>query len=212
MTNRILLALNAVLLVAVAFLFYKVYSSPAAPEAPAAPSAAVPAAKTVDPADTAKAPILAAGSGDGIYYVNTDTLLAKYKIFKTQKAALEAKSKRIEGEISRRAQALQADQQREMQKLQAGQMNEAQAQEADARLRQRAAELEQYRDEQTGALVEEERKQSEKLNKTIQDFLKGFAGRRGYKYVLGYTTGGGILFATDSLDITDAVVAGLNSK
>lgn len=210
MTNRILLALNALLLVAVAFLFYKVFSSPATSEPAEAPVAAKEA--KVNPADTAKAPILAAGSGEGIYYVNTDTLLARYKVFKTQKAALESKSKRIEGEISRRAQSLQADQQREMQKLQAGQMNEAQAQEADARLRQRAAELERYRDEQTNALVDEERKQSEKLNKTIQDFLKGFAGRRGYKYVLGYTTGGGILFANDSLDITDAVVAGLNSK
>ena len=82
----------------------------------------------------------------------------------------------------------------------------------DQSLRQRGAELEQYRDEQTAKLVEEERKQSDALNKSIQTFLKGFAGRRGYKYVLGYTTAGGILYANDSLDITDAVVAGLNAK
>ena len=210
MTNRILLALNAVLLVAVAFLFYKVFTSPSTPESD---TLAASAGSTA--ADTAKAPIanvLASSRGEGIYFVNTDTLLAQYTVFKTQKAGLEAKSRKLEAEIERRAQALQTELGQAQQKIQNGQMTQEQAQEADARLRQRGAELEQYRDEQASALAEDERKQSEKLNKNIQDFLKGFAGRRGYKYVLGYTTGGGILYANDSLDITKAVVAGLNKN
>ena len=214
MTNRLLLVLNAVLLVAVAFLFYKVYGTPQM-EVPQAPASRIPhPTSDAHPGDTAKAPmhVMATGSGEGIYYVNTDTLLARYGSFKTQKKALEARSNRAEAEITRRATALQQEQQQAMAKLQGGQMSEPQAQEADARLRQKAAELEQYREQQTAALVEEERKQNEKLNKTIHDFLAGFAKRRGYKYVMGYSLGGGILYANDSLDITDAVVAGLNQK
>ena len=137
MTNRILLALNAVLLLAVAFLFYKVYSGPAEPEA-AAPKTAVTAKVEADADDSASAgaqedepaqtsaPVLAAGGGEGIYYVNTDTLLAKYKVFKNQSAALEAKSRRLEQELARRANAFQQEQAEAMQKLQAGQMNQAQ--------------------------------------------------------------------------------------
>lgn len=211
MMNRVLLALNAVLLLAVAFLFYKVYQTPDA--APAPPPAA-PLVERVSEGDTAQAPVamLAQGSGAGIYFVNTDTLLANYGVFKTQKAQLEARSQRLEAELQRRATALQQEVAEATQKMQNGQLTQTQAQEADARLRQRGAELEQYRDEQTSRLLADERSQTEKLNKRIQDFLKGFAGRRGYKYVLGYTSGGGILYANDSLDITAAVVAGLNKK
>ena len=211
MTHRLLFALNAVLLLAVGFLFYKVYQQP---EPAAAAPVAISAPAEINDADTAQAPVavLAQGSGAGIYYVNTDTLLAKYGVFKTQKAQLEARSQRLEAELQRRATALQQEVAEATQKMQNGQLTQTQAQEADSRLRQRGAELEQYRDEQTSRLMADERAQTEKLNKRIQDFLKGFAGRRGYKYVLGYTTGGGILYANDSLDITAAVVAGLNKK
>jgi outer membrane protein len=209
MLTRILLGLNLVLLAAVVFLFYKAY-------APAAAAAQSPFGQELTSlADTSKAPnlaILGKSTGEGIFFVNTDTLLSKYSVYKTQKEGLEAKSKKLEAELTRRANALQAELGQAQQKIQSGQMTQDQAQEADQRLRQQNAELDQYRDDQTAKLVEEERKQSEKLNKTIQDFLKGFAGRRGYKYVLGYTSVGGILYANDSLDITDAVVAGLNGK
>jgi hypothetical protein len=116
--------LNGLLVVAVAFLFYKLYAT-----APRAESAAH--ASTTHAADTSKAPVvnvLASAKGEGIFFVNTDTLLARYTVFKKQKEALEAKGLRIESEIKRRAAALQQELGQAQQKMQSGQMNESQAQ------------------------------------------------------------------------------------
>ena len=57
-----------------------------------------------------------------------------------------------------------------------------------------------------------EKNLSIKLNDQIHDFMMEYGPAHGLKYVLGYTRGGGILYATDSLDITDHVLEGLNEK
>ena len=72
--------------------------------------------------------------------------------------------------------------------------------------------LSAYKDEQTAKLMEDEKNLSLKLNGDIQKFMKQYARSKGFKYVLGYTTGGGILYASDSLDITQDVVRGINGE
>ncbi|MEO0311436.1 MAG: hypothetical protein RIQ89_1093, partial [Bacteroidota bacterium] len=42
-------------------------------------------------------------------------------------------------------------------------------------------------------------------------FLRTFAAQNNFSYVLGYQKSGGILFANDSLDVTQDVISGLNA-
>jgi outer membrane protein len=63
-----------------------------------------------------------------------------------------------------------------------------------------------------GQLMEEEKRLSDRLNDQIFNYMQDYAPRHGLKYVLGYTRGGGILYAADSLDITPAILDGLNEK
>jgi outer membrane protein len=151
-------------------------------------------------------------AGEGIYFVNTDTLLAKYKVFKKSKAVLEAKGARFEADLDRRMSSLQAELAAAQQKVQSGSLTQSQAQELEGQFMQKQQALAAYKDEQTAKLMEDEKNLSLKLNADIQKFMKQFARSKGFKYVLGYTTGGGILYASDSLDITKDVVRGINGE
>ena len=46
----------------------------------------------------------------------------------------------------------------------------------------------------------------------IMEYLKENSAQFNYKYVLGTSFGGNILYANDSLDITQSITAGLNEK
>ena len=160
------------------------------------------------PADAARA---LAGKGQ-IYFVNSDTLLTRYGVFKKSKAQLEARGKRFEQDMQGRLRKLQNEFAAAQQKAQSGQLTQTQGQELEQQLMQKQQQLSAYKEEETGKLVDEEKRLSDRLNSNIQKFMKIFGRQRGYTYVLGYTSGGGILYASDSLDITDEVVRGLNGS
>jgi outer membrane protein len=46
----------------------------------------------------------------------------------------------------------------------------------------------------------------------IMEYLKKNSSQLNYKYVLGTSFGGNILYANDSLDITKNIVTGLNAN
>jgi outer membrane protein len=221
--SQISLALNGILAIAVAFLFYKVYS-PTQPlqnvpvgatrtlnQNPSDTSALLPNLSTSDtglaPFDANKANLKVPS---GIVFVNTDTLLANYTVFKKQKATLEARTSRLEQDIASRVQRLETELGAAQQKMQAGQLTQPQAEALQQEFAAKQASLGQYREEQAGKLMEEEKRLSTKLNETITGFMKKYATPRGYRFVFGYTQGGGILYAQDSLDITQDVIRGMN--
>jgi outer membrane protein len=145
-----------------------------------------------------------------IVFVNTDTLLANYEWFKKQKADLEARSKSLEAQMEGKARSFQGEVQQAREKAQKELMTQAQMQAAEQRLMGRQQELTAFRDEQVGKLADEEKRLNKELSKKVQDFTKAFAKEHGYSYVLGYTDPGGILYGDERLDITPAVLEGLN--
>ncbi|NNM16685.1 MAG: OmpH family outer membrane protein, partial [Bacteroidia bacterium] len=46
----------------------------------------------------------------------------------------------------------------------------------------------------------------------IENFIEKYNQEKGYTYILGHQRGGGILYANDSLDITDEVVRRMNEE
>lgn len=225
---RISLILNALLILAVAALYYIVFSGPETSSAKPKEAAGKPAAHATaqdsigpeesvlppayEPTEDEGALVALAGPGKGIYFVNTDTLLEEYTVFKKAKQALEAKSRRFEQDMQNRMENLQSELMQAQQKVQSGAVPQAQIQDLEQQMMMKQQQLAQYRDEQGQKLIDEEQKLTKRLNDDIQKFMRGYARRRGYQYVLGYTSGGGILYANDSLDITGEVVRGINKK
>jgi outer membrane protein len=147
-----------------------------------------------------------------VAFVNTDSLLEKFESFKKMRTGLEKRSTQAENELGGRIRALEMEYMDVQKKIQAGTMTETLIKDAEQTLMRKQQELAQIREQKTGQLMEEEKNLTKKLNDQIFDYMQEYAPSHGLKYVLGYTRGGGILYAADSLDITDAVLQGLNLK
>ena len=63
-----------------------------------------------------------------------------------------------------------------------------------------------------GQLEDEKSKSSEELYSKVSTFIRSLNVDNKYNFVLGYSKGGGILFANDSLGITGKVFEGLNKE
>ena len=159
--------------------------------------------------------VLAADSGNkmgAVAFVNTDTLLQKFESFKKMRESFEKKSIQAENELGGQMRALESEYMDVQKKIQAGTMTETLIKDAEQTLGRKQQELAMLREQRSNQLMEEEKNLSKKLNDQIFDYMQEYAPAHGLKYVLGYTRGGGILYAADSLDITPAVLEGLNSK
>ncbi|RZL34254.1 MAG: OmpH family outer membrane protein [Pedobacter sp.] len=144
-----------------------------------------------------------------IVYVNSDTLLSKYQYAKDITAKMESKGKAAESDLVAKGQAFQ----REVQQYQAQANSLAADQRAatEQRLQRKDQELKAYQQNAGTALQNENAKEQEALYNKIADYLKTYSKSKGYKMVLTYSKGNAnVLFADESLDVTNAVVKGLN--
>ena len=58
----------------------------------------------------------------------------------------------------------------------------------------------------------EEAKMNADLYENVSDYLRDYGLNKNLQLVLTYTKGSGVLYANDSLDITDQIIVGLNEK
>ncbi|QHT69530.1 OmpH family outer membrane protein [Rhodocytophaga rosea] len=197
--KNVSLALNAVLLVAVAVLYYLHFSS----RTSASPASS--AGKPTSESAVSKNPV-----AEKIAYVNSDSLLMNYEFYKNTIQQLEERRKKLETEIGGRARSLENEAVSFQQK--GNSMTLEQAQLTEKNLYRKQQELVQYRDRLSQQLAQEEQERTEELYNNIANYLKDYTKDKPYKLVLGYTKGGGILFADNSLEITQEVLAGLNNE
>lgn len=190
MNNNTSLIWNVVLSLAVAVLFFLHFSSKSSDSGAAADGAVVEGRRTV--------------------YVQVDSLLKNYDFFKDTRKELENKNFQLENELTTKGRSLQNEvaffQQR------AATMTPEQARSTEAQLMKKQQDLVAYRDQSAQALGQEEAKKNEELYKNIRSYIDKYNKENGYEYVLGYSLGGGILFANPSLDVTQKIVDGLNKE
>lgn len=156
--------------------------------------------------------VLADAPRGSIVFVNTDTLLARYKWFRKVQGDLQAKGRKLESELEGKMRALESEYMDAREKVQTGAVSQTLAKEMEGNLMKKQQQIAQYKEEQGMKLMTQEKELAEKLQKQIKEYLKVYAAEKGYKYVLGYTTPGGILYGDPALDITPQVVKGLNEK
>ncbi len=194
MKNNLSLILNIILFVAVAVLYYEEFVEDLFEEDDDN--------EQVEEADAGHAGQAA------IAYVNTDSLLANYKYFEKVSNELEKKRSKLQREYTRRAEALQKqfeDYQRTM-----GNMTIGQARAVEEDLTRKRENLLKYQESVTQDLMRREAEITQELYQKVADFLQEYGKQQGLQIVLSYSPGSGVLFADEALDITDAVIAGLN--
>lgn len=147
-----------------------------------------------------------------IYFVNTDSLWQNYEFVKNEIEILKKEKSKAESQIEAKAKQLESDIIDFQQKVQTGMISMDDARKKEAELMDRQQKLYELREQLAAELLTKEQDKNEMLQKAITDYIKKFNTGKNFSYVLGYSQGGGILFANDSLDITKEIIEGLNSE
>jgi outer membrane protein len=187
-----LLIWNAVLTLAVAFLGYQHFQHHSSGDAGSSIS------------ETAK--------GKKIVYVQADSLLKNYDYYKDFQKEFESKGFQLENDLANKGRNFQNKVAFFQQRAQQGALSQDQAQAAQAQLGKEEQDITKYRDDQLRKLDEERVKKTEEFYGNIFEYIKKYNKENGFEFVLGYSKGGGILFADASLDVTKKIVEGLNKE
>ncbi len=150
-------------------------------------------------------------SGKRIVFVNTDTLLTHYEFYKDAQKEFENKGYRLQVDLGQKERALQGEVAAIQQRASA--MTQAELQAADLTLKKKGAELQQYSQQKQAELGQEQAKKNEELYNNIREFITKINKENKFEFVLGYSKlGGGILFADESVDVTQKILDGLNKE
>lgn len=194
MLQRISLVLNIILTIAVGILFYLHFSG---------------TSKSSDIAVSAPMKLETMPQAS-IVYVNIDTLLEHYDYIKETRKALEKEADTKQRSLENQYMNLQK--QAEDFRAIAERLSPEEAQNQQGALMQKEQTLMQEREVVTQELMKKEQDLNLQLHKSITEYLSRFKAKMPFNFVLSYTTGGGILYAKDSLEITNEVIEGLNAE
>jgi len=184
------LILNALLIIAVGFLYYDEF-------------------KGNDDDHSEAIENEEANTGDlTIAYVNSDTLLARYKYYEEVSNNLDKKREKLQKEYTRRAEGWQK--QVEDYQRTAGNLTIAQARAVEEDLGKKQQNLMQYQETIKQELLQSQAEMMQELYDKVADYLKIYAKENNLKLVLTYSSGSNILYANEGLDITETVISALN--
>jgi len=148
-----------------------------------------------------------------IAHVNLDSLEAKYEFWTVKKAEFEKRQSGMEAEIERLGKSLQNEAAAFQKKAQAGTLSQSEGEAAQRKLGQMQQDLESKHQNMSAQLMKEQQDFNTELQKKLDDFLVKYNKDKGYSYILSYSKSGGtILLADPTLDITNEVVKGLNEE
>jgi outer membrane protein len=146
--------------------------------------------------------------GLSIAYVNSDSLLKNYDYFKDLEKQFTEKRDKLNAEYQNRGMGLQ----REIENFQAtaGNMTQNQARAVQEDLSKKQQNLMMYQEQLGQQLMQEEARMNTALYDKVAAYLREYGLNKKLQIVLTYTKGSGVLYANDSLDITNEVMVGLN--
>lgn len=191
------LALNALLLVAVAILYFLHFSGKKAND----PKPKIIASKNTE----------AGAAHAAIAYVELDSLYENITYIKNKKKELETEQKAIEAEWDNGYKVLEGKRDNFLKKGDA--ITQEAAQQFQGQLMQEKQQLDEKRQSRTQDLNEKNYKFMDDIQKKLKDFLTEYNSQKNYMYI--FTTGTGLeymVYKDSTLNITEDVIAGMNEK
>lgn len=149
--------------------------------------------------------------GSNIYYVQIDSVINNFDMATDLTGELESKYNASEAEFQSKQKAYQNDLNDYQYKAQRGLITRSEAQEIEQQLYTKQQSLLQLQQQLSTELGEKQTVMNRQVINAIMEFLKKNSQEFNYKYVLGTSFGGNILYANDSLDITTNIIQGLNA-
>ncbi len=146
-------------------------------------------------------------------FINTDSLLIKYKYAKLLKESMLGKEEASRADFNAKAKVFQQDLREHQRKLQNnGYLSLERAQKEEQRLTKGNKDLQDLNTRLTNELMAEQSRINSELRDTLINYLKEYNKDKGYKVILSNAMGDNILYSADGTDITDDIVAALNTR
>lgn len=194
--QRVLLVLNLLLLVAVGYLLMDKFSgSSAKPETPE------------EQIGTSNS-----GVGTHIVYVNVDTLLNNYELFKARQKSISEREQQEDARLRTRGKSLEREIMALQEKAAGGTMTPKDLKLEEERLMRKQQEFLADQERITKQLMEESTRINDELQAEIVRVIRSLKTDEEYDFVLSYGIGSPVLAVNDKLDITDVVLRELNKQ
>lgn len=147
-----------------------------------------------------------------IAFINSAKLMEEFEMAKKLRADFQAEQTRLDNDLKRRQRNFQAEVEKFQRDIQAGTISVDRAQALEQELMVKQQELYQLNDQFSNQLMQKEMEMNNALLEKISEFLTRYNQEFGYDYILGFTRGGGILYASEQHDITADVLLKLNAE
>jgi len=147
-----------------------------------------------------------------VAFINSDTIKSKYLMVLEMQKTLEQKFASLDGDVGARQKALEVKAADLQQKYDSRLISQEEAAKQQEYLQMEGKKLYDLNQQYSAKMAEEESKMNTIFIDSIDNFLKRYNRTFNFDYILGYSRGGGILYAKDTLDITENVLKGLNEE
>lgn len=193
--QRVLLVLNILLLIAVAYLFVDKFSS----------------GRSTSGSDEVAEVRNNDEGGLHVVYVNVDTLLNNYDAFRNQQKALTAREQEEDAKLRSRGKALEREIMALQEKAAGGTMTPRDLKMEEERLMRKQQEFLADQERISRDLLAESGRVNDELQGRIVRIIKDVKDERGYDIVLSYGAGSPVLAIDSTMDITPVVLKRLNA-
>lgn len=157
--------------------------------------------------------LVKANSGNiAVAFVNNDSILENYELVKKLKVQLQAKGDRLSAEVANKQATFDKDAAYFQEQVQNKTISEQSAQEIYGSLMENQQKINELRDRYATELQQSEVEMNIALLDSVMNFLQRYNTKYKFDYILGFTKGGNILYANDTLDITNDVIKELNAE
>lgn len=150
--------------------------------------------------------------GPKMVYINADTLLEKYELFREQTEALEKRKKEADASLKARGRSIEKEAMDLAQKAQSGNMTRKELEDEDRRLGEKQQRLLMDQEKIAGELLQVSDQLNDALQAALKEKLDSLKTEMGYDFIISYGVGSPVLAVNPAYDITERVLEMLNKK
>ncbi|MBK7709585.1 MAG: OmpH family outer membrane protein [Bacteroidales bacterium] len=155
---------------------------------------------------------VSSSTAQGMAYINIDSVVFKFDMFRDKREDLLSKQKNAEAELNSKGSQYEKGARDYQEKVSKGLVTRATAAEMEQALMQQQQELVGLRDKLQSNLMEEEQVMNRQIIEYITRFLEENKAEYNYQYIFGKSFGSVILYSDNTLDITQKVLDAINKK
>lgn len=145
-----------------------------------------------------------------LVYVDVNKLMEGYKRSKVEREKFNRKATALKANVD----SLATDWQKELKKYEKerASMSKKELELQQELLASKQQQVNNYQQAIQRQIREEDQKMTQTVINDINDYVKEYGKKKGYRIIFGASGGGNIMYAADAADLTEEVLDGLNAE